>query len=404
VPLSEFQRAIHYFDADGALHRGAEAVLRALANDPGQRWMLLAYQRVPLASSAAELVYSTVAAHRDAASRLQGLLIGPDPQRSEHRLVRRAFLMALAAVYLIAFVSLGRQLDGLIGSHGISPAAEWLARAHEALGGEDWLRLPTLFWINAGDGTLRAACGAGMALALAAAAGIAPRVTFALLWAIYLSFVSVGGVFLGYQWDALLLESGLLAIAFAPGGLRPSWRAGQGPSRVILWLLRWLLFRLMFLSGASKLLSGDPTWSSLTALDYHYWTQPLPHALSYWAHQLPPWFQRTSVVVMLAIELGAPFMIFAPRRLRCAAAAAFAALLLAIMATGNYGFFEPLALALCLTLLDDRALVALIPRRLRPAPAPRRVGPGGCPPGPPTDPDVRDSRIRLVEAKVRYGR
>jgi hypothetical protein len=31
---------------------------------------------------------------------------------------------------------------------------------------------------------------------------------------------------------------------------------------------------------------------------------------------------------------------------------------------------------------------------------PCRVGPGGRPPGPPTDPDVRVSRIRLVRSRI----
>jgi predicted DCC family thiol-disulfide oxidoreductase YuxK len=369
LPLEELRRAVHYVDAEGRVHRGAEAVFRALANEPSKRWMLSCYERVPGWRWAAERCYALVARHRGIASRLQGWLVGPDPVPAEHFLVRRAFGIALAAVYAIAFGSLWPQVDGLFGSRGIAPVADWLARARESLGGSDWLLVPTVFWLDAGDRALHGACAAGLALAGLAAAGIAPRLCFALLWALYLSFVSVGNVFLGYQWDALLLESGLYAVLFAPGGLRPGLRATPPPPRVVLWLLRWLVFRLMFLSGASKLASGDPTWADLTALEYHYWSQPLPHALSYWAHQLPGWLQRASAAAMFAIELGAPFLILGPRRLRCAATAAFAALLLLIMATGNYGFFEPLSLALCIPLLDDRALVSLVPRRWRPAEA-----------------------------------
>src|SRR3989442_9633155 len=108
---------------------------------------------------------------------------------------------------------------------------------------------------------------------------------------------------MSFQWDILLLEAGFLAIFL-------------GDSPVITWLFRWLLFRLMLESGAVKLMSGDPAWRSLTALQYHYWTQPLATPLAWYMHQLPGWFQQSSTVGMFAIELGAPLLIFTPRRLR----------------------------------------------------------------------------------------
>ena len=57
-------------------------------------------------------------------------------------------------------------------------------------------------------------------------------------------------------------------------------------------MLRWLLFRLMFASGVVKLLSDDPAWWNLTALEYHYWTQPLPTWTAWLANQLPALLQR----------------------------------------------------------------------------------------------------------------
>src|SRR2546422_2821394 len=56
----------------------------------------------------------------------------------------------------------------------------------------------------------------------------------------------------------------------------PTLFRSRAPSEPMRWLVLWLLFRLMFLSGITKLASGDPTWGDLTALDYHFWTQPLP--------------------------------------------------------------------------------------------------------------------------------
>jgi lipase maturation factor 1 len=128
------------------------------------------------------------------------------------------------------------------------------------------------------------------------------------------------------------------------------------------WLYRWLVFRLFFLSGAVKLGSHDPTWANLTALKYHYHTQPLPTVLAWYADKLPDWFQNASVFMVLAIELLAPFLIFFPRRLRMAGAFAMLGFQVLIFVTGNYTFFGLLTMALILFWFDDQALERLIPR------------------------------------------
>jgi hypothetical protein len=278
--------------------------------------------------------------------------------------VRRLFLRLLGIVYLIAFVSLGTQIDGLVGSRGILPVAPFLEWVKAQVGGRGYWLLPTLAWIDSSDAFLRFLCFGGAVLAVLVILELAPAPALVLCWAFYLSLVSVGQVFLGYQWDSLLLETGLLAVFLAPLGVRP--RPGPAPSPVAVWLLRWLLFRLMFGSGVVKLLSGDPNWRGLTALQFHYETQPLPTLLGWWAHQLPPWFQALSTLLMFAVELVVPFLVFGPRRLRLVACASFLALQGLIAATGNYTFFNLLAAALALLLLDDAALPG--PRR-EPPPA-----------------------------------
>ena len=120
----------------------------------------------------------------------------------------------------------------------------------------------------------------------------------------------------------------------------------------------------MFQSGCVKLFSGDPAWRSLTALRFHYETQPLPTWIGWYAHQLPAWAQTASAVVMFGIELLVPFLIFAPRRLRQWACLALVFLQALIFLTGNYCFFNLLTIALCLLLLDDAALRAFLPERL----------------------------------------
>jgi lipase maturation factor 1 len=284
---------------------------------------------------------------------------------------RDLFLRALAIVYLIAFVSLAFQIEGLVGSRGILPASQLLEWVRSQTGAERYWILPTLCWLSSSDAFLLFLCWGGGFLSLLLFARVAPIVVLPLLWAFYLSLTTVGQVFLGYQWDALLLETGLLAMVLAPLGLRPRRDVEPAAPASAVWLLRWLLFRLMLGSGVVKLRSGDEAWRTLTALRVHYETQPLPTWVGWYAHQLPGWFQTFSAATMFAVELGAPFLIFAGRRGRRIACAAFVGLQLLIAATGNYCFFNLLTIALCLLLLDDDAL----PRKWRPSPTPGAPAP-----------------------------
>jgi hypothetical protein len=166
------------------------------------------------------------------------------------------------------------------------------------------------------------------------------RAAFVVLYIYYLSVVNAGQIFMGYQWDFLLLEVGFLTIFLRP-------------TRARAWLFRWLLFRLMFESGAVKLLSHDPSWHNLTALAFHYQTQPLPTPLAWYMMQLPLWFQKTSTVFVFGVELILPFLMFGPRRLKQIAGVGTIAMQVLILLTGNYTFFNLLAIALCLFLFDD---------------------------------------------------
>lgn len=274
------------------------------------------------------------------------------PARNRFALSAAIFLRLLAIVHFIAFTSLWTQLAGLVGPHGIAPAGEFLRRVHDHLDSAAYARLPTLCWIFGTDTALPVLCAAGTLLSLLLFIGVAPLACLALLWVAYLSLVNVGQPFLGFQWDALLLETTLLAVFLAPRTLLPLWRPASAPP-LALFTLRWLLFRLMFMSGIVKLASGDPTWRNLTALSYHYETQPLPNPVAWWAHHLPGTFQRASCAGMFVLELVVPFFLFAPRPFRHNAALLLAVLQLLIAFTGNFAFFNLLTLVLCLLCLDD---------------------------------------------------
>ena len=366
----ELEAAVHLIEPDGVVCTGAEAVFRALAKNPRELWLQDWYEHSPGFACAAEWVYGFVARHRTFFSSLARLGWGAQPQPTAYQTVRWVFLRVLALIYLIAFLSLAVQVTGLLGEDGIVPARltmdsvqQQATAAH--LGWDKFHLFPTLCWFSASDGFLKSQCIAGALVSVLLLLDVAPAVCLAVLWVIYLSLTVIGREFLGFQWDALLLETGFLALFVAEWGrLAPRfpWRgttAGGRPIFVGVWLLRWLLFRLMFASGCVKLVSGDPTWRHMTALRFHYETQPLPTWIGWYVHQLPGGFQRGSTEVMFGIELVLPFFIFGPRRVRQVCCAAFLFLQLLILLTGNYCFFNLLTIALCLLLLDDAALASL---------------------------------------------
>lgn len=369
ISPEQFENAVQWIGPDGDVCSGAEAALRVLAfTGPAGKLLWWAYRRLPGFAACAEACYRLVVRNRKTVSTATRWLWGQDLRRPGYRTSADLFLRALAVIYLIAFLSFWVQAHGLIGTRGILPIDESIRLAAER--GHP-LRFPTLFWFNQSDAFIHGLCGAGTLLAIVAALVPASALLFLLLWIGYLSIVTGGGPFLSFQWDVLLLEAGLLAVFLAPWKLSLR-RDVPEPPRLVAWLYRWLLFRFMFASGIVKLTSGDATWRDLSALTYHYQTQPLPNPLTWYAHHLPESFHVVSVAAMFTIELAVPFFIFAPRRLRIAACALLAGLQLAIALTGNYTYFNLLAAALCLWLIDD----ASWPKRLR---APR---PGGEP-GPP---------------------
>ena len=417
IPLAQFDAAVQFIATDGVVYSGADAVFRALACHPKRRWPLHAYQSSPTFAHVTERAYRIVAGNRTFFSWLTRCLWGRHVEVPDYFLTRWFFLRALGLVYLVAFVSLWTQVSGLIGHGGILPADQFMPAVKQqcdlqGIGLDRFHLLPTLCWFDSSDGFLHLQCAAGTVFAILLILGIAPAPCLALLWLLYLSLVTVGRDFLGFQWDNLLLETGLLAIFFAPLQLLPCvaamppsqssrpiscvaatppspsprpnsrvwlfWQRGVAgtlcdggvaatspPSRLFLWLLRLLLFKLMFSSGCVKLLSGDPTWRNLTALTFHYQTQPLPTWIGWHAQQLPVWFQKLSCAVMFSIEIGAPFLVFTPRRLRFLGASLLAGLQVLILLTGNYTFFNWLTLALCLLLLDDFLLARWLPSSVR---------------------------------------
>jgi predicted DCC family thiol-disulfide oxidoreductase YuxK len=321
IPPEKFQASVQLVQPDGTVLSGAQAVLGTLSVRKGLRWMAWLYRKLPGAAAVTEAAYRVVARHRVSFSRVTHLLWGDRPEPARYGLTRWLYLKGLGLTYIAAFVSFWVQARGLAGNQGILPVG----------------------WA---DSTFHIICGAGTLAGALLVLGIFPTLSTLVAWASYWLVMQAGQEFLGFQWDALMLEMGFFSIFLTLG-------KGE-PARLMVWLMRWLLFRVVFYSGYVKLASHDPTWRDLTALKYHFETQPLPTWIGWYFHQLPMWALKASAAAMFAVELVFPFLYFFPRKPRFLAFFATLGLQILIDLTGNYGFFGMQTVALSLLLLDDQ--------------------------------------------------
>ena len=362
ISSQQFENSVYFVASDGSFCSGAQAVFKAFAHAPNGKWLLRVYENVPGFAPVSEWGYRQVAENRKLFSTVTRWIWGSAVKAPTWFLTRRVFLFLLGLVYLFAFVSIWNQIEGLIGEAGILPVELYLKDAEIHWGAGRFWQVPTLFWFNARDELLHIICLLGAGASLMIMANFFASWALLMAWVFYLSIFNVAQPFLGFQWDTLLLETGFLSLFLV------SWRghingAESSPSWFVIFLFRFLLFRVVFSSGLVKLISQDPTWADLTALYYHYETQPLPTWVGWYAHQFSQGFQEFSVVCVFIIQLGVVFLIFGPRRIRYIGCAALVLFDLLIILTGNYGFFNLLTIALCLLLLDDTVFARWLPTK-----------------------------------------
>jgi len=268
---------------------------------------------------------------------------------------RWLFLRALGAIFFSAFYALWFQIHGLIGPNGLLPAGAWLTMARDALGVRAFWLAPTLLWINAGDAMLNAIVIAGLIAAGLLTLNLAPRISIAVALVCFMSFVTAAQDFSAYQSDGMLIEAGFLSLFLAPPGLRPGLAAAHPPSRASVFLLQYEWFRIYFESGLVKILSGEPQWRDLTAMDKYYENGPLPTWLGWYVQQWPHSFHAFSAATTLIVELFVVWLLFFGRRARWIAFAITTPLQIGIILTANYAFLNYLVLALGFLLLDQPA-------------------------------------------------
>ncbi len=303
----------------------------------------------------------------------------PVAASSSYWFARFLILRFLGFVYLMAFLSLTQHVLPLMGADGLLPVGQTLATVSQSQGGqvEGFLRLPSLFWFWQADGVLLAGAWIGVALSMLVVAGRANVVVLVCLWVLYMSYIHAGNLFFGYGWEIQTLETTFLACFLVPLWRWRMFPKGRPPSRIVIWLFRWLLFRIMLGAGLIKL-RGDSSWQDLTALFYHFETQPIPNAISWYLHHLPHWALKLGVLFNHLVELVLPWFLLIlaelprlPRDIRTVlrlsirlAGALMLIFQVFLIVSGNLSFLNWLTLIPCLACFDDRFLIRFTPRFL----------------------------------------
>ncbi len=283
---------------------------------------------------------------------------------SSYWLTRFFLLRLLGLIYAVAFLVAANQIVPLIGTHGLLPLPLFMERVREVFGSSlgAFLHLPSLFWFFHSDRALVVVAWIGAALSIVVLAGYANAILLAILWFLYMSLVHVGQDWYGYGWEVQLLETGFLAIFLCPLlDARPFPR--RPPPLVVIWLFRALVFRIMLGAGLIKI-RGDASWRNLTALYYHFETQPLPNPLSRWFYFLPHPLLRVGTLFNHIAELAAPWFVFWPRMARGIAGLIIIAFQIVIILSGNLAFLNWLTIVPALACFDDAMWARIVPRAL----------------------------------------
>jgi hypothetical protein len=102
-------------------------------------------------------------------------------------------------------------------------------------------------------------------------------------------------------------------------------------------------------------------------MDEYYQNGPLPTWIGWYVEHLPHWFHAASAAGTLVLELALVFMLFFPRRVRLICFLIVTPWEIGVILTANYTFLNYLVLSLGFLLLDDKALLPLVPARYRAA-------------------------------------
>lgn len=269
---------------------------------------------------------------------------------SDYSIIALYFPRLLGIIYVIAFGAFLFQIRGLLGTNGILPIKTLIGYCEKNLGKKRFYRLPSLFWLNSSDAALMIVAGVGTLCGFLLIFNVLPAWTpflILLAYLLQLSIISVGQDFLGFGWEIYLCDLSFTSIFLT---------LSSPPNPFIWFSLNLMLFRCYFQGGVSKLISRDINWRNLTAVAYHYQTQPLPNTTAWFVHKLPLWFHKFSTLMMFFSELVAPLAIFGTQEMRLVAFVFIAGLQVFIWLTGNFSYLNHMTFLFAFILLNNDTL------------------------------------------------
>ena len=363
APDLDYKQSVVFF-MNNQTYTGAAAVF-SFYHTIGKKWPMRLYDRFKIFSKISEMFYRFIANNRKFFRLVGNAFWGSNFLPDTYKISGWIYGRLLGLVGLIAFFSFWIQSDLLIGSDGIVPFQSDLKQVEGFITTTStdiskWFARPTILWLSQTDLWLDMVLCVGTVSSILLLIGFVPHISIAISWVCYLSVSSVSEPFLNFQWDILLLEVYLLSVFFVPWKIYDDRKNIHSPSALGKWLLWLLIIKLMFESGLVKFTffapDGSNTWRDLTALNYHYWTQPIPSWISWYIDKLPDLFDKIALGFTYWCELIIPFMIFFPRRMRRIAFFSLIIFQTLIIMTGNYGFFNLLTIVICVTLIDDQLI------------------------------------------------
>lgn len=276
----------------------------------------------------------------------------PELFTENYYLARFLFQRGLGIIYLLAFIAALHQFVPLLGKDGILPVPDFVDRI-------DFSQSPSIFHWHYSDKFFKVLASVGLVLSVLATVGVSEMgpvwismLVWGLMWLIYLSIVNVGQTFFSFGWESMLLEAGFLAIFLGS--------FGTAVPVLVIFLIRWMLFRVEFGAGLIKL-RGDECWRKLTCMDHHHETQPIPNRLSWYFHNLPQWFHKIEVAGNHFAQLIVPFGLFLPQPIAGISALIMILTQAYLMLSGNYSWLNLLTIVLAFSGFSNSQLQWAVP-------------------------------------------
>ena len=179
---------------------------------------------------------------------------------------RIIYLRLLSIIYLLSFISLYYQIQGLWGNEGIVPANLFISNLKQnSTLYSHIISYPSFVWLFSSDNNsykienlLFILCLIGIFISLLIMFQYTycfNYIGFSFLWYIHYNFYFIGQTFMNFSWDELLLEIGFISIFFAPLNINGNKFINRIThiNNIAFYLLKFILLKFMISSGINIL-------------------------------------------------------------------------------------------------------------------------------------------------------